>query len=108
MVNDESNTAAEAPGDVEEFRGELVEKLPHLLSRALKNYRRFTEAQAPADIKTFTAHQAACRGALLHLHLLIRLTKWAAEKSASSSGPFDQTELARLVEEAEAEIGRDI
>ena len=43
------------------------------LNRALASYRRFQTSEAPLDAKGFTAYHNACKAALLHIAVLLKL-----------------------------------
>lgn len=52
--------------------------LPEALSRALESYHRFSKREAPQDdAKEFSAHHTACKVAIAHIELLLKLAKWA-------------------------------
>ncbi|MCB1530915.1 MAG: hypothetical protein H6853_04840 [Rhodospirillales bacterium] len=62
----------------EETRLYLQEFLPEALTRALDSYHRFSEREAPQDdAKAFSAHHTACKVAIAHIELLLKLAKWA-------------------------------
>lgn len=46
---------------------------PELLSAAVASYRDFAGAPVPTDAKGFAAHHAACKAALAHVEVLLRL-----------------------------------
>lgn len=87
------------------FRSDVLTELPALLERALAGYGRFAAGMPPADTKGFVAYQTACRAALSHIHLLVKLAHWA-RPGAIDSGPAatDADQLDRLVREAEATL----
>lgn len=99
-----SDRAAAVDG-LDEFRKDVLAELPALLERALAGYGRFATGTPPSDTKGFVAYQAACRAALSHIHLLVKLAHWA-RAGAVESGPMaaDADQLDRLVREAEAAL----
>ena len=96
--------AAAADG-LDDFRNDVLTELPALLQRALAGYGRFAGGMPPADTKGFIAYQTACRAALSHIHLLVKLAHWA-RPGVIDSGPAatDADQLDRLVREAEAAL----
>ncbi len=96
--------AAAADG-LDDFRSNVLAELPALLERALAGYGRFAASMPPADTRGFVAYQTACRAALSHIHLLVKLAHWA-RPGAVESGPAaaDADQLDRLIREAEAAL----
>ena len=64
-----------AKRDVAEVRAALADALPVLLDRAIDNYRAFAMQMPDDDAKLFQMHQAACKAALSHVDLLVRLAR---------------------------------
>ena len=54
---------------------DVGKELAPALQKALADYLAFSEGEAPQDIKEFNAYQGACKSALLHLALLVKLTQ---------------------------------
>ncbi len=52
---------------------DLSEHLSRDLQRALDSYQTFEQGDIPTDSKGFTAWHNACKSALLHIALLIKL-----------------------------------
>lgn len=86
---------------LDELRRDLLGNLPGLLARAIGTYGRFANETPPEDSKGFLAYQAGCRGALAHIHMLVKLAHWAraAIDDEFVAGEFEH--LDRLVREAE-------
>ncbi len=76
--------------------------LPQIMSKAVEIYGR---GLPPADTKGFAAYQAACRAALSHIHLLVKLAHWA--RAAGGAAVPDADQLDRLVREAEEALADD-
>lgn len=57
-------------------RGALGAELPALLDHARAGYRDFATVPPSQGAKAFNAHHAACRAALSHIDLLIKLARW--------------------------------
>ena len=66
------------------------------LEKALADYLGFSLNTAPTDIKEFNAYHTACKAALLHIALLMKLT----QKETSSVVP----DLSILLEQAKKEL----
>lgn len=56
-------------------RERLAQRLVHLVEQVAEGYCIFAAGAAPTDSKAFAAHHAACKSALSHLDLLLRLTR---------------------------------
>ena len=80
----------------------LAEQLPALIDTAVESYRRFALADAPEDAKGYAAQQTACKAALAHLDLLLRLARALLPKSAAAERAPD---LETLIAEARAAAG---
>ncbi len=52
---------------------DLSEHLVRDLQRALSSYQTFEQGDIPTDAKGFTAWHNACKSALLHIALLVKL-----------------------------------
>lgn len=81
----------------------LIEQLPGLIDAAVESYRRFAEAEPPGDAKSYAARQAACKAALAHLDLLLRLARMLLPRAAPEYAP----DLETLIAEARARAGLD-
>ena len=68
------------------------------LQKALKDYLSFSEEKAPTEIKEFNAYHTACKAALLHVALLVKLTQ--KEGQTESVIP----DLSALLEQAKKEL----
>jgi hypothetical protein len=89
------------------FRRDLLADLPGLISKAMREYGRFTMDRPSDDPRGFIAYQAGCRAALTHVHLLLKLAIWARSSHEEATSPFDAEQLGRLVREAEAALHND-
>lgn len=103
------NDFSEAKCRFHEFRTELIEILPCLLSKVTDEYKDFVISQTSTDVKSFAAYQAACRTALTHLQLLIKISMWA-EPAASGETMIDDAEsdLDQLIMDARRAIQETI
>lgn len=86
--------------DVNLFRHDFRQKLPKLISEALATYQRFSAGPTPEDTKSFIAYQTACRAALAHIHLLVKLADFT---TPGADGVEDQ-DLNELIAAAKAAV----
>ncbi len=99
MKKQNGNTAALASAE-----RKLAAQLPALIDTAVESYRRFALAEAPPDAKGYAAQQAACKAALAHLDLLLRLARALLPKSEAAGRAPD---IETLIAEARAKAGLD-
>ncbi|MCP5364917.1 MAG: hypothetical protein H6905_06795 [Hyphomicrobiales bacterium] len=86
--------------DVSVFRHDFRQKLPKLISAALATYQRFSAGPTPEDAKSFLAYQTACRAALAHIHLLVKL----ADCTTPGLDRVEDQDLNELIEVAKAAV----
>ncbi len=84
-------------------RQQIIQFLPDALKTALDSYHRFSAGEIPEDSKGFSAHHNACKVAIAHIELLLKLAGWAFQNTKNSD---DQTykELQTMLQCAEAEL----
>ena len=77
---------------------DVGKELAPALQKALNDYLAFAENSAPQDIKEFNAYHTACKSALLHIALLVKLTQ--------NQAPVDMVipDLSALLEQAKKEL----
>ncbi|MCE2510396.1 MAG: hypothetical protein J4G10_05400 [Alphaproteobacteria bacterium] len=88
--------------DIAALRKRVHAVLPSLMEKALSGYRHFATEPPPQDPKGFAAHHVACKAALAHMELLIRLARWA-----ETEGHGDETggeDVSKLIAEARAAL----
>lgn len=90
------------------MRREIIKLLPDLLKKALESYSSFmtkqlSDEKTTDDSKNFKSHHDACKAALAHIQLLIKLANWAEPGHANTDHP-DHSVLATMVSKAESEI----
>ena len=56
---------------------QIVDFLPSAISKTLQSYEGFILSEEVGDAKEFTAHHNACKVAISHLELLLKLASWA-------------------------------
>ena len=65
------------------------------LQKALADYIHFSKAAAPTDLKEFNAFHNACKAALLHIALLVKLTQKEAPEATSEPTLFSLLNQAK-------------
>ncbi len=65
--------------DIEkQARDQISEFLPHAIGTALKEYQEFIRSVPEVEeSKKFSAQYSACKTAIAHIDLLLKLAKWA-------------------------------
>lgn len=58
-------------------RRQIADFLPSAISKTLQSYEGFILSEEVGDAKEFTAHHNACKVAISHLELLLKLASWA-------------------------------
>lgn len=84
------------------MRATIAGHLPEAFQAAIDSYRAFYDQPLPEDAKAFSAHHAACKAAIAHLQLLIKLAAWV-EGDASD---FDAERLSEHMQAAAEELNR--
>ena len=74
MINESS--AGDKPLE-EQTKQRILGFLPDAISQALKSYYMFVQQDSPEEAKAFSAHHSACKVAIAHIELLIKLARWA-------------------------------
>lgn len=92
----------QGPNFEDHTRAKIAMHLPGAIDCAVQSYRRFANQLPPEDAKEFAAHHAACKTAIAHIELLLKLATWA--RLPSDSG--DDGNLAGLMADAQAELTR--
>ena len=90
---------ANTTDELQNFRIDLTKQLPFFLAKATDEYKAFIATDTSTDAKSFAAYQTACRTALNHLQLLIKIAAWAEHTSSKdimsdSDDNFDQLIMA--------------
>lgn len=90
-----------------ETREAIIAFLPGAIAAALLSYSRFLEEQAtaqdPTDAKNFKAHHDACKVAIAHIELLVKLANTMCSGSNRQDG-IDSAAMARLIMSAQTEV----
>ena len=71
------------------------------LQKALSDYLEFSANDAPSEAKEFNAYQGACKSALLHIALLVKLTQNQPQEESIIP------DLSALLEQAKKELNEN-
>lgn len=85
----------------ENTRAKIARYLPNAIDCAIQSYRGFYDRPHPTEAKEFSAHHSACKAAIAHIELLLKLAAWA--QLPRECDEADQT-LASLMADAQAEL----
>ncbi len=66
----------------------LASRLAHLAEEVAESYCVFAASPVPEEPKAFAAHHAACKAALAHLDLLLRLIRSATPTISETEPPM--------------------
>lgn len=80
-------------------REKIAECLPNAIDCAIRSYRQFYEAENIETAKEFSAHHTACKTAIAHIELLLKLAEWA-----NIAADTQDQNLAILMADAQAEL----
>ncbi len=86
-------------------RTQIAEFLPNAIDTALTSYQLFSEQNISEEAKGFKAHHDACKVAIAHIELLIKLAQWADLPNPSVESIEDQKLLKTLIENGQKELG---
>ena len=93
--------------EIEDYtRLQIAEFLPDAIDRALLSYNEILESEEPEKSTKFKARHDACKVAVAHIQLLIKLAKWAdlPEEAVKDMGEDKQEQLRCMIENAGSEI----
>jgi hypothetical protein len=85
-------------------RARIAAFLPDAIAKALTSYQLFLEEGAHNDAKEFKAHHDACKVAIAHLELLIKLAQWADLPDPTAEGHNHQKMLEGVIGAAMEEL----
>ena len=91
--------------DIQKMEGqskaEIAKALPCAIKTALASYQRFAADEDIGDAKEFKAHHDACKVAIAHIELLLKLADSVkAEQAGDASGAVDPALMGQLIESA--------
>lgn len=87
-------------------RDQIARFLPDAIATALNSYHLFSERKVSEEPKEFAAHHGACKVAIAHIELLLKLARWADLPDARAADHNNQIILGALMQEAEEELER--
>ena len=76
-----------------------LKKLKPFLEKAVQTYQNFANADCPMQAKDFNAYHTACKSALLHIALLVKIL----DLSKKENIPV-QTDLLDLIHQAKEDL----
>jgi len=99
------------PSIESQTRQDIAAFLPRAIQTALESYEYFSQAQitdpqSDPCSKKFKDHHDACKVAIAHIELLIKLAKWADIPPPELEDALQQSILQSVIETASAELGR--
>jgi hypothetical protein len=88
----------------QDTRAQIADFLPDAIATALKSYKNFYDSEVVFETaKDFSAHHAACKAAIAHIELLIKLARWADLPDGMQEADKDM-QLALLLASAQTEL----
>ncbi len=89
------------------MRQSVARALSDSIDITLRSYERFMELSNPGDdSKDFKAHHEACKAAIMHIELLIKLVQLVDSQDASKKSADDQAVLSKALADAKHEVER--
>lgn len=85
-------------------REQIATFLPDAIAKALTSYHRFADSSIPDDPKGFSAHHGACKVAIAHVELLLKLARWADLPDAAVADQNTQVILSAMMAEANEKL----
>jgi hypothetical protein len=79
-------------------------RLPSLIQDALTSYDNFSAGAPPEDAKSFLAYQTACRAAVAHLEMLLKLAAFADAPGQGWLNDDEDREIEQLLETARSAV----
>ena len=78
--------------------------LPDAIARAITSYHVFADQEIKDTAKDFVTHHTACKVAIAHIELLLKLARWADLPDAMASDNNHQVVIAAMMREAEDKL----
>jgi hypothetical protein len=89
----------------EKSRDKIAKFLPDALKHSMESYHHFIISDdTPDDAKSFSAHHSACKVAIAHIELLLKLAKWADINTQQEKDLPNDALLAGLIAKAQSEL----
>lgn len=85
-------------------REKIAKYLPNAIATAINSYHEFYDQQTPETAKDFSAHHSACKAAIAHIELLLKLARWADLPGDDGDKVSNGDDLSRVLMTAQAEL----
>lgn len=85
----------------ENTRIKIAKYLPEAIDHAIQSYRDISKAETTEAVKKVSAHHSACKAAIAHIELLLKLAAWAQLPRDD-----EDTDLIALMINAQAELDK--
>lgn len=82
-------------------RDQVIRFLPDAIHTAIISYQTFSQKGFEDDPKAFKDHHSACKIAIAHIELLLKLARWADLPDSKTGSINDQVVLAAMMQEAQ-------
>lgn len=85
-------------------RSQIAAFLPDAIRAALTSYQKFSNKKVSDEEKEFKDHHNACKVAISHIDLLLKLARWADLPDGALADKNGQKILVAAITEAENEL----
>ncbi len=85
-------------------RSQIAGFLPDAIRAALTSYQKFSNKKVSDEEKEFKDHHNACKVAISHIDLLLKLARWADLPDGELADKNGQKILVAAIAEAENEL----
>lgn len=85
-------------------RDQIAEFLPDAIRAAMNSYQTYSESVMATDKEKFKEHHTACKVAISHIDLLLKLARWADLPDDDLADKNTQKILIAAIAEAETEL----
>ncbi len=86
---------ARLPKSLKTLKKQLLKTLPERIAEVIADYEEFASLETPEDAKGFAAHHAACKAAIAHVELLLKLAKWSEGENFTQNGEDAEALIAK-------------
>lgn len=88
----------------DQSREQIAEFLPEAIRTAMNSYQEFSSKKMNDKEKDFKEHHTACKVAISHIDLLLKLARWADLPDEDIEDKNQQMVLVAALAEAEKEL----
>lgn len=85
-------------------RDQALAFLPDAIRTALVSYQAFCQRDIGEDAKSFKEHHMACKVAVAHIELLLKLARWVNQAESQPQNGNDHVILGAMMREAEERL----